>query len=215
MRVTDDDYKNIIDFCHEPRMTTSVMKLLGEGSNFTINVLTRMKEYGILEVENIPYKGQTRNLYKATPNAYKLLKKRIESRLNQEKLRASKNKASAKERARNKKGTKEKHKKIMSMMTKEWQRPDYFAQAFDTTASAMGKTLDAMSQIYPIEKSTITVGKYSKVVYRKKKKELGLRKVTFGSKAMQEKLLELDELYREDKKAIRSRVYIASTSNMI
>lgn len=77
MRATNDDYKNIINYCKDSKRSRDIMDKFDFDMNFTSQLLGRMHRNGFLTIEKVPFNGQYRNEYKATSNAQELLNERI------------------------------------------------------------------------------------------------------------------------------------------
>lgn len=213
MRVTDDDYKNIIEFCKEKRMTNSISKLIGEGTGYTGNLLARMERDGFLKVEIIPFKGQTRKLYKATDSAYELLKKRIEYKLKRIKDREEANRVQARERAASKAERRIMQAKVLQAMTDEFIKPEVLAKRFNKTILQIGRILTGMQSAGLIERDIIkTESDRERVVYRKKKKEKGVTKVCFNTTEMREKLKQLHTLNTQEYSNARRKYSVSGST---
>lgn len=84
MRVTDDDYKTVVDYCKTGKMTKELMAKLKYPMPLTTSLLSRMVDKGFLTFEKIYLNSRHVNLYKTTPNAPKLLNDRIKAKQEKE-----------------------------------------------------------------------------------------------------------------------------------
>lgn len=87
MRVTDKDYKNIIDFCQVQRLVRDVADEFHFDMPFITQLLGRMVKQGFLNAEQMPFNGQYKNKYKSLPQAYELLEERKQETIAREQRR--------------------------------------------------------------------------------------------------------------------------------
>lgn len=76
-RLTDEHYRQILTFCQSQKTTSDICEKISATNDYMNNVLRVMVRAGMLNYSRVPYRGQYKNAYTTTPDAFDILDARI------------------------------------------------------------------------------------------------------------------------------------------